>query len=171
MTEAEYLALPETKPYLEFVDGDVLEKPMPDHLHRRTVGQFDGRFFVYQREHGGDFGPEGRVTLRPGLHRLPDTAFWAAGRPAGKDSVPGVAVEVLSPDDSLTDARAKCRAYVEYGVTTAWLIDPVRRTAEVFGDGHDGAVFTPPDGVLVSSAMPGFALSLAELFSVLDPGS
>ncbi len=54
-------------------------------------------------------------------------------------------------------------------MTTAWLIDPVRRTAEIFGDGQDGAVLTPPDGVLVSSAMPGFALPLNELFSALDP--
>ena len=168
MTEAEYLALPETKPYLEFVDGEVLEKAVPNNLHRRIVGQVDGRFYLYEKDHGGEFGPEGRARLRDGIYRLPDTAYWTSERPAGNDSVPSVAVEVLSPDDSHRDARARCRMYIEYGVVTVWLIDPVRRTAEIFGDGHDGTVLRPPDGVLTSSEMPGFALSLAELFAVLD---
>ena len=169
MTEAEYLALPETKPYLEFVDGEVLQKAMPDGTHGDLVGEVDGRFWHYRTTAGGRFGPERRARLREGIYRLPDTAYWSRGRASGDDSIPSVAVEVLSPHDSRTEARAKCRAYVEYGVVTAWLLDPVRRTAEIFGDGQDGAVLTPPDGVLVSSAMPGFALPLNELFSALDP--
>ena len=168
MTEAEYLALPETTPYLEFVDGEVLEKAVPNSLHASVVGEIDGRFWDFKKTAGGQFGPEGRARLREGMYRLPDTAYWARARRGGDDSIPSVAVEVLSPDDSRRDARAKCRSFIEYGVVTVWLIDPVRRTAEVFGDGHDGTVLRPPDGVLTSSEMPGFALPLAELFAVID---
>ena len=41
MTEEEYLALPEEKPYLEYVDGVVLQKPVPDDLHGRLIMFFD----------------------------------------------------------------------------------------------------------------------------------
>ncbi|MBK7329838.1 MAG: Uma2 family endonuclease [Dehalococcoidia bacterium] len=37
MTPEEYLALPEEKPYLEYVDGVVLQKPMPNEDHGRIA--------------------------------------------------------------------------------------------------------------------------------------
>ena len=37
MTPEEYLALPEEKPYLEYVDGVVLQKPMPNEEHGRIA--------------------------------------------------------------------------------------------------------------------------------------
>ena len=167
MTEREYLALPEEKPYLEFVDGLIEEKPMPDGHHRRLSGEFTGVFWSYQKTAGGDLGPEGRVHLRAGLYRIPDTAYWAPGRPAGDDSLPSVAVEVRSPNQSLSDLREKCRAYREYGIDAVWLVDPLRRTVEVFEGAQDGTVLRVGD-TLTSAAMPGFALPLAELFAVLD---
>ena len=99
---------------------------------------------------------------------IPQDAFAKIAKTLAGIPFPSVAIEVLSPDDSRSDARKKCRWYIESGVVTAWLIDPVRRTAELFGDGHDGTPLRPPEGVLTSSAMPGFALALADLFAALD---
>ena len=122
MSEAEYLALPEEKPYLEYVDGVVLQKPRPDHIHRRLVRLFDFLFETYIRAHGGDGGPEGRVRL-PDLsgYRLPDTAYWAPGRSSGKDSVPSLAIEVRSENQSMAELRRKCRAFRSNGVDCCWL--------------------------------------------------
>ena len=39
MTEAEFLALPEEEPYLEYVDGVVLQKPMPNKSHTEIVAE------------------------------------------------------------------------------------------------------------------------------------
>jgi len=168
MTVAEYLALPEVKPYLEYVDGVVLQKPMADSKPRRLVGEFDLRFGLYAREHGGDFGPEGRVRLPDREnYRLPDTAFWVAGTPSGDDTLPTVAVEVRSKDQTMNELRAKCRSFRDEGVLICWLIDPVRRIAEVF-EGTRDADPVPQDGVLETSHMLGFSLPLAELFAVLD---
>src|SRR5687768_10796040 len=36
-TLAEFLGLPETKPYLELMDGEVIEKPMPGRKHGTLV--------------------------------------------------------------------------------------------------------------------------------------
>ena len=37
MTPEEYLALPEEKPYLEYIDGMVVQKPMPTNEHAKLA--------------------------------------------------------------------------------------------------------------------------------------
>jgi Uma2 family endonuclease len=163
MSETEYLALPEVKPYLEYVDGVVRQKPMVNAAHRRLVNKLSALLEAYIEAHGGDAGPEGRVRMAPNF-RLPDNAYWAPGRPSGDDSLPSVAVEVRSPNQPLRDLRDKCRAFRAAGVETCWLIDPEARTAELFEDERDAVPVT----ALESSAMPGFAVALADLCKVLD---
>jgi len=168
MSEAEYLALPEEKPYLEYVDGVVLQKPMPNAKHRRLSADITIALGLYARENGGgDYGPEGRVRLDTGRYRLPDTAYWVPGRPSGDDSLPALAVEVLSPSQDLSELREKCRSFRRAGVDAGWLIDPDRRTAEVF-EGDDDGRMVSAEGTLESPLLPGFALELAALFAVLD---
>ena len=167
MTEAEFLALPEEKPYLEFVDGVVTQKTMADHQHRRLVGILDLEFGLYVRANGGDFGPEGRVRMPPGNYQVPDTAYWVATIDSGKDSLPTVAVEVRSRDETMRAQREKCHRYRAAGVPVCWLIDPVGRTVEVF-EGDVDAEPLPHDGALQTEAMPGFSLTVRELFAVLD---
>ena len=167
MTEAQYLALPEEKPYLEYVDGVVLQKPMPNSQHRKLVQFLDYLLYGYILKFGGDGGPEGRVRMPDGSgYRLPDTAYWAPGRPSGDDSLPSLAVEVRSPDQTLAELRRKCRAFRANGVDACWLIDPVARTAEVFEGERDGEQLDA-NGVLTSRIMPSFELPLRDLFAVL----
>ena len=168
MSEEEYLALPEEKPYLEYVDGVVLQKPMPDDLHRRIIHFLSYILYGYQLKAGGDGGPEGRIRLPDGSgFRLPDNAYWAHGRYSGADSVPSVVIEVRSPDQTLAELRRKCRAFRANGVDVCWLIDPYARTVEVF-EGDRDADQLPADGALETSVMPGFSVPLSELFAVLD---
>ena len=168
MTPEQFLALPEQKPYLEYVHGVVLQKPMPNSQHRKLVGRLDFAFGLYQQEHGGSFGPEGRVRLGTSPeYRLPDTAFWAPGRPSGDDSVPTLAVEVRSPGQTVAELREKCRFFRANGVDSCWLIDPDARTAELFEASDDGRPL-PASGSLAAASLPGFALPLEELFAVLE---
>lgn len=168
MTEKEYLSLPEEKPYLEYVDGMVVQKPMPNRKHRRIVRRLDALFDAYIEQNGGDAGPEGRVRMRAGMrYRLPDTAYWAPGRANDDDSTPTLAVEVRSPGQSMAELREKCRQFRDGGVDVCWLIDPEARAAEIFEGDRDGEP-VPTDGALESLFMPGFSLPLRELFAVLD---
>ena len=106
MSAREFLALPEEKPYLEYIDGVVEQKPMVNANHGRTVARLDYKFIVYAEGHGGDYGPERRTgPTSVGNYLLPDTGFWLAGTPSGDDTVPTIAVEVRSPNQSLTNAR------------------------------------------------------------------
>ena len=166
MSERDFLALPEEKPYLELIDGVVEQKPMVNFEHLRLVGRLNGYMFLYEREGGGSFGPEGRVRLDPRNYYLPDTSYWAPGVEDGDDSTPTVAVEVRSPNQSMPKLRDKCRRYLADGSAAAWLIDPKGRTIEVFEAA--GSRTLRSGDTLTCDAMPGFELALDELFAVLD---
>ena len=167
MSLEQFLALPEEKPYLEYVDGVVLQKPMVNKRHSNLAGELTGQFWAYARVSGGSFGPERTVQLSRARYRLPDTAYWAPDRPNDENDLPTVAVEVRSPSETMVSLRAKCRMYREAGVPVAWLVDPATRTVEVFEGGRDGAILHEGD-TLETPEMPGFALALSELFAVLD---
>lgn len=168
MTEEEYLSLPEEKPYLEYVYGVVLQKPMPNNDHSTLAFELAAEIALYRRQHGGYGGIEGRVRLRGDTgYFLPDVAYWARGRPSGDDSIPTLAVEVRSPSQTMAEQRRKCRDFRASGVDVCWLIDPVSRRAEVF-EGDRDAELLPVDGVLESEHLPGFSLPLPALFAVLD---
>jgi Uma2 family endonuclease len=168
MTEKEYLALPEEQPYLEYVDGVVQQKPMPNKDHILLAEELIIAIGLYRRRRGGSSGPEGRVRLPDGSgFRLPDTAYWAPDRRHEDDSVPSLAVEIRSPDQSMESLRRKCRTFRRNGVDVCWIIDPVTRTAEVFEDSMDGERLGR-GGTPETPVMPGFRLELDALFAVLD---
>jgi Uma2 family endonuclease len=169
MTEAHYLALPEVKPYLEYVDGVVLQKPMPNANHRRLVHVLDLELGLYIRRIGaGEAGPEQRSRLGENRnYRLPDMAYWAPGRPSGDDSIPSLTIEVRSPGQSISDLRTKCRFYRQNGVEACWLVDPTSRTVEVFEGEMDGKRLDE-QATLTSALLPDFELPLKQLFAALD---
>jgi Uma2 family endonuclease len=168
MTEAEFLALDDAEETdLEYVDGMAVEKGLVNRNHRLIAQGLDARLWLYQNEAGGEGGPEGRVRLPSGHYRKPDCAYWLPGVPSGDESVPTLAVEVRSPSESMASQRRKCREYREAGALVCWLIDPISRSVEVFEDGLDAEPL-PADGELSSRHLPGFAVSLQDLFAPLD---
>lgn len=166
MTPEQYLALPEEKPYLEYVDGMVLQKPMPQEDHTELVAEIIYQMKLWMRSHKGRIGPEARAKLGDlPNYRLPDLSYWKPGIPRGAEAPPTLAVEVRSKDQTIAELRRKCMFLRESGVEACWLIDPVSRTAEIFEGRRKHGVSRD---VLGAACMPGFELSLADLFSVLD---
>lgn len=164
MSAREFLALPEEKPYLQYIDGVVEQKPMVNANHGRIVGRLDGKFFVYAEKYGGDYGPERRTgPSGVGDYLLPDTGFWLAGTPSGDDTVPGVAVEVRSPNQSLTKLREKCAGYLPDGSAAAWLIDPEAKTVQVVE--KESTRLRRKGDTLTCTVLPDFDVELDWLFS------
>lgn len=165
MTPEEYLALPEEKPYLEYVDGMVLQKPMPNEDHSLLAMEVGFRLKLWTTSFGGRVGVEARTRLGvlPNF-RLPDVSYWSQGTARGDDTLPNLAVEIRSPGQTMGELRQKCRFYRSMGVDACWLIDPVSCTAEAF-EGERDAVAVE---VLAAGCLPGFVLPLATLFAVLD---
>jgi Uma2 family endonuclease len=165
MTPEEYLALPEEKPYLEYIDGMVVQKPMPQEEHVEIVAELIHQLKMWMRTHKGRIGPEARARLGDlPNYRLPDMSYWKPGIPRGQEAAPTLAVEVRSKDQSLAELRRKCEFLRSTGVEACWLIDPFARTAELY----EGRRKAAPVDVLRAECLPGFELTLNELFAVLD---
>lgn len=173
LTLDEFLALPETKPGSEYVDGEVVQKRMPNTAHMivqallvMVVGQF------IQRNRLGICGPEGRCIFGPpGGERafLPDFLFVAAAHLGGLDlhgpirRAPDLAVEVLSPDDRMSEVLGKLRFYLTYGVRLVWLIDPQNRTVTMMTSPNEAHILGE-DGMLDGGeVLPGFSCAVQEI--------
>jgi Uma2 family endonuclease len=159
----------------ELVDGVLVEKA--------AVGYFESRvalvlgsyleFFSQRYDLGIVLGPDGTLRIMPDLVRIPDVSFISWNKfpnrelPAEPipDLVPDLAVEVLSEGNTAEEMSRKLREYFKAGVRLVWLIDPATRTAEVYISPRKKTTITE-DGVLDGGAvLPGFRLSLQELFA------
>lgn len=172
MSLEEFRAIPEQKPYLEYWNGEIVQKMSPQRNHWKLQQRLAVVFEAYQQASGGEAGPETSISFdNPADRRelVPDFAYWAPGKPVGESvgMPPTLAVEIRSPGQSLPFLRNKCRYYVANGVDVAWLVDPQSRTVEVFEEGRDGLVLIN-DSHLESAALPGLSIELGELFSALD---
>jgi Uma2 family endonuclease len=173
MSLAEYLALPEEKPALEYWNGRVVQKAVPRRKHWKLQGWMVSRLIPLAQARGGATGTEAHIwfgTARIPGFLVPDVVYFAPGKPQGDDDrslPPTLAIEIRSKDETMAAQRQKCRDMRENGVDVCWLIDPESRTVEVFEGGADAAP-APAGGKLESPHLPGFSLPLDELFSVLD---
>ncbi len=167
-----YLALPEEKPYLEYIHGEAVPKMAPDRIHGTIAAHMAALLSGHQREHSGTTVVEGRVQFADPVDprfMLPDVAYYAAGRALDARAAmapPTLAVEIRSAEQSLEGQREKCRYYRAHGVDVAWLVDPVTRAVEVFeGPSH---LVLEPGAVLTSAALTGFSVPVADLFAGLS---
>ena len=73
--------------------------------------------------------PELRLKLGPRRCRVPDVCIFAEAEP--EEAVPSVCplavIEIVSPDDRLTDFVQKLDEYHNWGVPHVWLADPAAR--------------------------------------------
>jgi Uma2 family endonuclease len=123
-----YLASPEFE-YAEYLDGVVIEKPVPHKKHGRLVAWLSA--LIEQSEYGG--AAEVRSKLGPMHYRLPDLAVapkaeWLTG-PDYPDKPYFLAVEILSNRKDFKATVEKCHLYHAWGVPHCWILDPETETA------------------------------------------
>jgi Uma2 family endonuclease len=112
----------------EYRDGDVLERTLPDYLHGKTQ-MLLLLFFGALRQSLSIFPcSEVRMKLREGLYLIPDVAVFHGVEPSEIPDVPPlIVIEILSPDDRLTQVRYKLDEFRRWGVAHVWLVDPLGR--------------------------------------------
>ena len=110
----------------EYRDGVLVERSLPDYLHSKTQRLLIVLLSSLEKVFPVFVSPELRLRVRPGLYRIPDVSVFFPNEPQeGVPSTPPfVAIEILSPDDRMTDVRNKLAEYREWGVTHVWLVDP-----------------------------------------------
>jgi Uma2 family endonuclease len=116
----------------EYVDGEVVERSMSTYDHGEMQVHWGVIVHGLKIEYGLPFRvvSEVRHLLSPERVRIPDVAIFVGPRTESRvpTSPPLVAIEILSPDDRMTELLEKLREYELFGVAHMWLIDPEKRS-------------------------------------------
>ncbi len=112
--------------------------------------------------------------------RVPDIMFYSGRRIADYKAnhpdwrkipfplVPDLVIEIISPNDRLSETDEKMDAYLADGVRLIWQIDPQRRKAIVFSPDAEQPHYLKTGDVLDGGdILPDFRLPLAELFAAI----
>jgi Uma2 family endonuclease len=158
----------------ELIDGVLVEKTTGYYesllaaLLIRALGDF-----VEQHQLGIVLGPDGTLQILPHQVRIPDVSFIAwdrfPDRRLPKEPIPAVApdlaVEVLSEGNTPGEMQRKLRDYFQAGVRLVWYLDPQARAVTAY-TAPDRCDVVGEDQILDGAdVLPGFRLSLRELFA------
>ncbi|MBD2104485.1 Uma2 family endonuclease [Leptolyngbya sp. FACHB-261] len=136
-TLQDFLELPETKPASEYVNGKIIQKPIPKARHSRLQGKWVEIINeVVEKQCIAYAFPELRCTFG-GRSIVPDIAvlrwerieFDATGEPV--DDVlmaPDWTIEILSPEQSSNQVTGNILHCLKHGCQLGWLIDPNDRS-------------------------------------------
>jgi Uma2 family endonuclease len=99
----------------------------------------------------------------------PDFAFVAADRlstvPDGYVNLaPDLVVEVVSPSQGHKEMRRKAEQWILYGVKFVWLVNPKKKTIDVFSEHMPTVSLTEADELSADEVIAGFRLQLKQLF-------
>lgn len=177
LTLEEFLALPETKPYCEYIDGKIISKPMPQGKHSTIQGELCPAInsVVKVQKMGWAF-PELRCTFE-GRSIVPDVAVFSWARlPVDENgdiantfaAAPDWMIEILSPEQSHTKVTKKILHALNHGTQMGWLIDPDEQTVFVYLPKQQLEVYDQPEQTLpVPSFAEGLNLNVGLVFGWL----
>ena len=182
----EFLKLPDTKPASEFVDGQIIQKPMSQGKHstiqRDLVNAIDS---ILKVEKIARAYPELRCTFG-GRSTVPDGTVFVWDRiPRDNDGrvanvfaiAPDWTIEILSPDQSQTKVVRNILRCLNHGTQMGWLIDPDEELVFVYFADALGTIDQQPkisvfenkeDVLPVPEFAKSFQLSVGQLFEWLE---
>jgi Uma2 family endonuclease len=141
----------------------------------RNLGEFEhsflqiilGTLFTNNMDRWGVFGlTEQRVQIAQRKFLIPDVCVLRMGSPA-EDILthpPLIAIEIMSPEDTMRRAAKKAAEYRQFGIENVWVIDPHSRVAY---RGTATGLERVPSGELTVPESP-ILVRVAELFEKLD---
>lgn len=160
---------------LEYVDGQLVEKPVSMEssdveatilILLGTEARKTGEARVYPSSMGYQCFPQ-----HPSRFRKPDVTLVRTSRLAGMDPQtgfmpfpPDLAVEVLSPNDLAYDVFAKVEEYLRNGFPLVWVVHPNTRAVTVHRGDGSVAMLHENDEITGETALPTFRCRVAEFF-------
>lgn len=160
----------------ELIDGEMVEMSPsadePSSIGATITGMLWS--FARPRRLGRVYNAEGGFVLFSDRETVlaPDVAFVRAERmPRGEARkhfarlAPDLAVEVLSPSDRASEVLVKVQMYQESGVRLVWIVDPDLETVTVIAQGNPTIVLGSGDDLTGGDVLPGFSVSVAEIFA------
>lgn len=160
----------------ELVRGEIREMAPSGFDHGATVDNFQVALSGHVRAHrlGVVVGAETgfRLSRNPDTVRGVDVGFVradripATGRPTTYwEGAPDLAVEVVSPSDTVEAVEEKVDDYISAGCAMVVVINPRRRTLTVHRGGRDPVVLRESDTFSGGDVVPGFQCPVAAVFA------
>jgi Uma2 family endonuclease len=133
ITLEEFLKLPETKPANEYIDGEIIQKPMPKGRHSSLQGELCTNINQAAKTQKIAYAfPELRCTFG-GRSIIPDVAvfqwkhipFSAEGQILDDFTLPpDWTIEILSPEQKPNKVIGNILHCLKYGCQLGWFVDP-----------------------------------------------
>ncbi len=162
----------------ELVSGELKMIAPVGFEHGEVMVRLSGLLDAFVRQQGlGRVagGDPGFVLSRdPDTVRAPDVAFIRKERlaanpvgPAFWTGAPDLAVEVMSPSDTVHGVHEKAKAWLAAGVEAVWVVNPAWRTVTVYRSANDIKTLTEDDDLDGQDLLPGFRCRVREIFENL----
>ncbi len=177
ITLEEFLALPETKPASEYIDGQIIQKPMPQGKHSSIQTELSTAInaAIKSRKIARAFS-ELRCTFG-GRSTVPDVTVFTWERiPRDENGAvansfqiaPDWTIEILSPDQNQTKVTRNILHCLKHETQLGWLIDPEEESVLVYFPKQQPEFFEELADILpVPEFAKDFQLSVGELFGWL----
>lgn len=177
LTLTEFLQLPETKPAQEYINGEIIPKPMPQGKHSKLQWELltyiNTIAKVNQTAHAF---PELRCTFG-NRSIVPDVAIlrWE-NIPLDEDgevanvveTAPDWTIEILSPGQNHIKVTSNILHCLNHGCELGWLIDPESKSILIFPSQQQPQVFNLDSGILPSpNFLPELKLNTKQIFDWL----
>lgn len=177
-TDAEFMALNRDGHRYEIVNGELIDmgNSGAKHGYVCSVLMILLGGYVHIEKLGAMFDSSTAFKMKSGNKRSPDVSFMAKERLQGLDELPDgflegapdLAVEILSPSNTVEEIHNKLVEYFDNGSRLVWVINPKEKYVLVYRSSQE------PDRLLKSidsldgeEIIPGFSLAIAELFQKL----
>ncbi|NMG21303.1 Uma2 family endonuclease [Brasilonema bromeliae] len=173
VTLEEFLKLPETEPTSEYIDGRIIQKPMPQGEHSVIQTELAPAInLVVKSKQIARAFCELRCTYPAGSRSssvyggrsiVPDISVFLWGRIPRKENggvanifsiAPDWTIEILSPDQSQTKVTKNILHCLKHGTQMGWLIDPEEQSVFVYPPDQSPTFYDEPGTRL---PMPEFA--------------
>lgn len=157
ITVKDYLGMSFDGPDAEYVDGEIVERPMNDLPHVRIQQRLAEVFGPLRKQRGIEPGPELRVLVAKTRIRIPDYIVFRELQTEKTPSSPALlVVEVVSPSEPYSALIRKLEDYRAWGAEHIWVIDPELKRLSVYRNGgdllHVEQLELPELGVVVTAA-------------------
>jgi Uma2 family endonuclease len=176
MSADELLAMPDDGFRYELVKGELIRMSPAGSEHGEVAMDLAGPLYQYVKEHnlGTVYAAETGFKLEsnPDTVRAPDIAFvrleraQQKGRPKGFwPGAPDLAVEVVSPGDTVGEVEEKVAEWLAGGARMVWVISPKLQNVTVYRSLTDVVTLTMKDILDGADVVPGFQINVAEIFT------
>lgn len=177
LTLEEFIKLPETEPASEYIDGQIIQKPMPQGEHSVIQTELAPAInLVVKPDLIARAFTELRCTFG-GRSIVPDISVFLWDRIPRKENggvanifsiAPDWTIEILSPDQSQTKVTKNILHCLKHGTQMGWLIDPDEQSVFVYLPDQPTTFYDQPESRLpVPEFAKDFNLTVEGLFNWL----